>query len=161
VALVSTPVSEATKTATHLPSPPKSNPADGKCCGPNCVDKTVDALVRNCRTCTHYWCKSCCQKYQHLIGTQCKEPWHAVEIPSSESGGTNTSSSGSMATNTKIQWDEFYDPTKPLTKDHYDSKQRAAQNWQEETDQILQIKQQQDCVKKNIVIIFWKEVSLI
>lgn len=56
--------------------------------------------------------------------------------------------------------EEFYDPSKPLTKDHYDAQQRTTQKWQDQTNKMLQMKQLEDHVKKNISIVFWKEVCM-
>jgi hypothetical protein len=69
--------------------------------------------------------------------------------------GSNVSDHGQ-----DILREEFYDPSKPLTQDHYDAQQRAALKWHDQTNKMLEMKQLEDHVKKNISIVFWKEVRI-
>jgi uncharacterized membrane protein YfhO len=73
-----------------------------------------------------------------------------------EGSGSNVSDQGQAG----ILREEFYDPSKPLMKDHYDAQQRAALKWQDQTNKMLEMKQLEDRVKKNINIVFWKEVRI-
>jgi len=48
-----------------------------------------------------------------------------------------------------------------LTKEHYDAKQRAAQKHQESTNQMVEMIKLEDCMKKNISLIFWAKVRVL
>lgn len=140
-----------------FPVPPVTNPSDNKCRGPNCIQRAQ--LPRNCSTCSHFYCKTCCQKYQTLTGSRCKEPRHGREPDgSSTSAGTSGLTLDNGGSNAAGR-SEFYDPTKPLAKEHYEARERAAQQWRQDTETSLQVKELRGSIGKNLTIVFWKEVS--
>jgi hypothetical protein len=57
-----------------------------------------------------------------------------------------------------IERDNFYDPTKPLTQEHYDAQRRAAQTWEDKTNKLAHLQQLEDQMRKHISLAFWKEV---
>jgi len=140
-----------TQEATTVLEPLKAAPADKKCTGPNCVNR-VDPLWM-CSTCSYYYCKTCCQKYQTARALCCKEPRHA------NVSETNSDSS-TIKQQTNIQCDNWYDSMKPLTKEHYDAQQHASQKYHHDTSQILEIKWLEEHMKKDLNLVFWKEVRL-
>ena len=155
--IIPEPASATGLGATSLPVPPTANPPDNRCWGPNCIQRAC--LPCNCSTCSHFYCKTCCQKYQKLTGSRCKEPCHTCE-PDVSSAATGTSGStidngGSNAAGNS----EFYDPTKPLAKEHYEAHEWVAQQWHQDTEMSLQVKELRGSIEKNLTIVFWKEVS--
>ena len=91
-------------------------------------------------------CKKCCVDRQAETITACKEPQH-TQVSTSQQQSAESSSA---------QADVFYDPTRPLTKDHYEVHRRAADEWNKKTNALAERKEQEDLLKKHIAIIFWK-----
>jgi hypothetical protein len=47
---------------------------------------------------------------------------------------------------------------KPLTKQHYEARQQAKEDWQKQVDAVEERKKQEGVLQKYIVVIFWKQV---
>jgi hypothetical protein len=114
-----------------------------------------------CGTCSYFYCKNCCQKYRTITGSRCKEARHAAEGASSTATNGTDSDPNTVEQQTDIQRDDWYDPTKPLTKEHYDAKQRAAQKHRENTNQMAEMIKLEDRMKKNISLVFWAKVRVL
>ncbi|KDQ58767.1 hypothetical protein JAAARDRAFT_101274, partial [Jaapia argillacea MUCL 33604] len=103
---------------------------------------------RGCRSCVYLHCKKCCQIRQHAEKRRCPHSTHTVQ--SDESEGVSQMSSANTS-----HRDVFYDPSRPLTKAHYDARARAAQEYQVYTNTLAQQKASEEQMKRNVTILFW------
>lgn len=65
-----------------------------------------------------------------------------------------------MAVDRSVDRDDFYDATKPLTKAHYDVRNRAHDDYQNDIKATEQREKQDKLIMKHIVLLFWKEVCI-
>ena len=140
-----------------LPPPTESEPVHtrivakgGKsfvaCNGPICRSHPSKYPVRNCKSCTHSFCKKCCIQFQKDRATQCAHPAHHFDAKGDEPTLPGTDNFSTSKYNIK----------RPLRKDHYEARENAQQNWEIKANNLIQKRVAEDSLRSNVKIIYWK-----
>jgi hypothetical protein len=139
----------------------------GKCTGLRC--KKRPNPPRFAKGCSHKYCQNCChdaqlanQELSCTLSSHCRARSNA-KAPSatkSQSSSNPVASGGSKADLPESigNRDDFYDATKPLTKAHYEVRNRAQEDYQEGVKALEQVEKQEKLMEKHIMLLFWKEV---
>jgi len=122
------------------------------CNGPICRSHPSKDPVRNCKSCTHLFCKKCCVQFQKDGATQCAHPAHHSDAKGSEEMGSDAAPSGKA--------DDFssaeYNIKRPLRKDHYEARENARQKWEVKANHLIQKRVAEDSLRSNVKLIYWK-----
>jgi hypothetical protein len=132
---------------------------DGKCIGKLCQQRK-DKVPRACSTCDHGLCKKDCLALQkENPRVTCSEKRHRSEEVTNFSPGAGTTGESSGSSLDSSNQDVFYDPTKPLRQEHYQAQQEAFNKYQIRVEAVEERKRQEELLHKQILILFWKQVS--
>lgn len=52
----------------------------------------------------------------------------------------------------------FYDPTKPLTREHYEAREKAHMDFKVQRDAVEARQRQEEMLKRYVMLIYWKQV---
>jgi len=119
------------------------------CNGPICRSNPSKEPVRNCKTCTHKFCKKCCVRFQKDGAAQCAHPSH--DLDSKDAPGSSADVANPEA-NTSTE----YNVKRPLRKDHYEAKENAQKKWETQSNRLILKRVAEDSLRSTVRLIFWK-----
>ncbi|KAL0959188.1 hypothetical protein HGRIS_014469 [Hohenbuehelia grisea] len=128
------------------PKPAATDSQTEKCGGVLC--RTRSPRSKLAKTCTYRLCKKCCQQHQASSSVRCSLKPHKIESPPDPTSSTQPS-----ITNL-VDEPGFYDRTKPLAKEHYDTKARAQESGRTLLARVTERTKLEEAVQKSVNICF-------